>query len=115
MKRSCCSNLSLSLSRWQEIESEGIFDGMMVGLFEGFGLGSGEGSFWFNDGSGMSVGDILGAVSGAEMDFGWVGGRENPFARSKYSLYLCEMVDIFISSLTVPSYSTTGPRSSSGS
>ena len=35
-KRSCCS--ALSLSRWQEIESEGIFDGVMVGLVEGFGM-----------------------------------------------------------------------------
>ena len=67
-KRSCCS--ALSLSRWQEIESEGIFDGVMVGLVEGFGMGAEEGSFWFNVGSGISVGGLLGAVVGAVADFG---------------------------------------------
>ena len=89
---------------------------MIVGLFEGFRLGSGEGYFWFDDGSGMSVGVLSGAVSGAGAGFGWVDGRGKPFDRSKYSLYLCEMVGNFISlSLTVPSYSTSGPRSPSGS
>ena len=113
-KRSCCS--ALSLSQCQKIESEGISYGMMVGLFEGFGLRSGEGSFWFDHRSGMLAGVLSGAVSGAGADFGWVGGRGKPFDRSKYSLYLCEMVGNFISSsLTVPSYSTSGPRSSSGS
>ena len=88
---------------------------MVVGFLSGFAVGFAEGSFWFNDGLGILVGELLSAVAGAEVDFGWVGGRGKPFARSKYSPYFWKIVDIFISSLTIPSYSTTGLRSSSGS
>ena len=72
---------------------------MVVGFFEGFGVGFGEGSFCFDGGSGMVVGGFLGADSGAEADLFSVGGR------GKSS-------DVNVSSLvTVPLCFTSGPRS----
>ena len=72
--RSCFS--ALSLSRSQEIGLEGsfggqgIFDGMVVGFFDGVG----GGYFGFDGGSGMLVGTMLAdVVSGAGVEFGWAG------------------------------------------
>ena len=57
----------------------------MVGFFEGFGVGFGEGSFCLCGGSGISVGDLLGAILGAEAGVGWVGEKGKFFERSRYS------------------------------
>ena len=56
----------------------------MAGVFEGFGMGFGKGSFCLGGGSGIMVGGLSGAISGAGADVDWVGGKGKLFEQSKY-------------------------------